>query len=66
MWRRVAMRKRLCDSLLTRFVSEIVAQNWFKRFQSSNFDVKEETRSGRPVTDKVDAILEENRASSAH
>ncbi|GBP28481.1 hypothetical protein EVAR_93428_1 [Eumeta japonica] len=34
-----------------------VAQNWFKRFQSSNFDDKAEPRSGRPVTDKVDAIL---------
>ncbi|GBP58691.1 Histone-lysine N-methyltransferase SETMAR [Eumeta japonica] len=35
-----------------------VAQNWFKCFQSSNFDIKDEPRSGRPVTDKVDAILE--------
>ncbi|GBP74408.1 Histone-lysine N-methyltransferase SETMAR [Eumeta japonica] len=33
-------------------------QNWFKHFQSDNFDVKHELRSGRPVTDKVDAILE--------
>ncbi|GBP82993.1 hypothetical protein EVAR_39682_1 [Eumeta japonica] len=35
-----------------------VAQNWFKRFQSSDFDVKDEPRSSRSVTDKVDAILE--------
>ncbi|GBP82245.1 Putative uncharacterized protein FLJ37770 [Eumeta japonica] len=35
-----------------------VAQNWFDRFQSHDFDVKDEPRSGRPVTDKVDAILE--------
>ncbi|GBP12525.1 Histone-lysine N-methyltransferase SETMAR [Eumeta japonica] len=34
-----------------------VAQNWFKRFQSGYFDVKDESRSSRPVTDKVDAIL---------
>ncbi|GBP40677.1 hypothetical protein EVAR_36413_1 [Eumeta japonica] len=33
-------------------------QNWFKRFQSSNFDVKDEPRSGGPVPDKVYAILE--------
>ncbi|GBP64040.1 Histone-lysine N-methyltransferase SETMAR [Eumeta japonica] len=38
-------------------MSTIVAQNWFKRFQSGNFDVKDEFRSGRPATDKVDAIL---------
>ncbi|GBP08346.1 hypothetical protein EVAR_78814_1 [Eumeta japonica] len=36
-----------------------MAQNWFKRFQSGNFDVKDEPRSGRPVTDKDDAILEQ-------
>ncbi|GBP90915.1 hypothetical protein EVAR_66259_1 [Eumeta japonica] len=35
-----------------------VAQNVFKRFQFGNFDVKDEPLSGRPVTDKVDAILE--------
>ncbi|GBP43708.1 hypothetical protein EVAR_29689_1 [Eumeta japonica] len=29
-----------------------------KRFQTGNFDVNDEPRSGRPVTDKVDAILE--------
>ncbi|GBP65088.1 Down syndrome cell adhesion molecule homolog [Eumeta japonica] len=34
-------------------VSVRVAQNWFKRFQSANFDVKDEPRSDRPVTDKV-------------
>ncbi|GBP64760.1 hypothetical protein EVAR_14956_1 [Eumeta japonica] len=27
-----------------------VAQNWFKRFQSGNFDDKDESHSGRPVT----------------
>ncbi|GBP48253.1 Cyclic AMP response element-binding protein A [Eumeta japonica] len=30
----------------------------FKRFQSGNFDVKDEPRSGRPVTIKGGAILE--------
>ncbi|GBP88639.1 hypothetical protein EVAR_103884_1 [Eumeta japonica] len=33
-----------------------VAQNRFKRFQSGNFDVKDEPRSGRPVTDEIDVI----------
>ncbi|GBP45069.1 hypothetical protein EVAR_33174_1 [Eumeta japonica] len=43
-----------------------VAQNWFKRFQSGNFDFEEcksrlqqdEPCPSRPVTDEVDAILE--------
>jgi len=38
-------------------VSVRVAQIWFKRFQSENFDVKDARRSGRPVTDKMDAIF---------
>ncbi|KAL0841534.1 hypothetical protein ABMA28_015204 [Loxostege sticticalis] len=29
-----------------------------KRFQSGNFDVKDARRSGRPITDKIDAIFE--------
>ncbi|GBP07298.1 Histone-lysine N-methyltransferase SETMAR [Eumeta japonica] len=36
-----------------------VAQNWFNRFHTGIFDIKDELRSGRPVTDKVDAISEE-------
>ncbi|GBP60199.1 hypothetical protein EVAR_81344_1 [Eumeta japonica] len=32
-------------------VSVTVSQNWFKRFQSGNFDDKDEPLSGRPVTD---------------
>ncbi|GBP75824.1 hypothetical protein EVAR_15073_1 [Eumeta japonica] len=35
-----------------------VAQNWFRRFQFSNFDVKIEPRSGQPLADKADAISE--------
>ncbi|GBP81230.1 hypothetical protein EVAR_55726_1 [Eumeta japonica] len=44
-------RRRCCT------VGGRVAQKWFKRFQFDNFDVKYEPRSGRPVTDEVDAIL---------
>ncbi|GBP49954.1 hypothetical protein EVAR_37038_1 [Eumeta japonica] len=39
-------------------VSARVAQNWFKRFQSGNFGVKDEPCTGRPVMDKIDLILE--------
>ena len=35
-----------------------VVQIWFKHFQSGNFDVKDARRSGRPITDKMDAIFE--------
>ncbi|GBP30314.1 Mariner Mos1 transposase [Eumeta japonica] len=36
----------------------VVFMDWFKRFQSSNFDVKDEPRSRRSITNKVDVILE--------
>ncbi|CAH2269431.1 jg11739 [Pararge aegeria aegeria] len=35
-----------------------VAQIWFKRFQSGNFDVKDAPHSGHPIMDKMDAIFE--------
>ena len=31
---------------------------WFKRFKSGYFSVKDEVRSGHPVTDKICAIFE--------
>ncbi|GBP64534.1 Histone-lysine N-methyltransferase SETMAR [Eumeta japonica] len=34
-----------------------VVQKWFKRFKSSIFDVKDELRSGQPVTGQAYAIL---------
>jgi len=34
-----------------------VAQSSFKRFLSGNFDVKDASRSGRPITGKVDKIM---------
>ncbi|GBP17964.1 hypothetical protein EVAR_16906_1 [Eumeta japonica] len=38
-------------------MSARVTRNWFKRLQSGNFDVINNPRSGRPVTDKVNAVL---------
>jgi len=35
-----------------------VAQSWFKRFQSGNFYVKDAPRSDRPISGKVDEIVE--------
>ncbi|GBP93313.1 Histone-lysine N-methyltransferase SETMAR [Eumeta japonica] len=51
-------QEKNCDVYGPKAVTIKVAQNWFKRFQSGNFDVNEEPRSGQPVTEKVDAILE--------
>ncbi|KAJ0176860.1 hypothetical protein K1T71_008039 [Dendrolimus kikuchii] len=48
---------------------EQVAQIWFKRFQSGNFDIKDARRSGRPVTYKIDAIfgkVEQDRHISSY
>ncbi|GBP65171.1 hypothetical protein EVAR_48648_1 [Eumeta japonica] len=53
-----AARKKNCDVYESNAVPLRVVQNRFKRFQVSNFDVKDESRSGRPTTDRVDAILE--------
>ena len=39
-------------------VSKSAARKWFVRFRSRNFDVKDELRSGRPITEKSDEILE--------
>ncbi|GBP23550.1 Putative uncharacterized protein FLJ37770 [Eumeta japonica] len=47
----------MCNLYGLKAVSVRAAQNWFKRFQSGNFDVKNEPRSGQPLTDKVEAIL---------
>ena len=33
-------------------------QNWFARFRSGNFEVKDEPRPDRPIVEKVDEILE--------
>ena len=50
--------KKICDVYGHDAVSIRVAQSWFKRFQSGNFDVKDAPRSGRPITEKVDEIME--------
>ena len=35
-------------------LSKSAAQKWFARFRAGNFDVKDEPRSGRPITKKSD------------
>jgi len=46
-----------------------MAQSWFKRFRSENFDVKDAPRFDRLITGKVDEIMEkveQNRHISSH
>ena len=47
--------------------TERQCQNWFARFCSENFDIKDAPRSGRPtdvVDDKIKAMIENNRHST--
>jgi len=61
--------KKICNVYGHDAISVRVTQNWFKYFQSGNFDVKDAPRSGRPVTGKVDEIIkkvEQDRHISTH
>jgi len=53
----VQAAKKICDIYGHEVVSVRVVQNWFKRFQSGNFDVKDAPCSGRPITGKVGEIM---------
>ena len=61
--------KKICDVYGHDAVSIRVAQSWFKRFQFGNFDIKDAPRSGRPITGKIDEIMnkvEQDRHISSH
>ena len=45
-------------------LSKCDARKWFSRFPSGNFDVKDEARSGHPITEKADEILEKVQQDS--
>ena len=49
--------RKFCDFHGDECLSERQCQNWFARFRSGNFDVKDESRPGRPIVEKVDEIL---------
>ncbi|EGI70944.1 Histone-lysine N-methyltransferase SETMAR, partial [Acromyrmex echinatior] len=50
--------RQICEVYDADAVSERRTQEWFVRFRFGNFDVKDRPRSGRPVTEKVDEILQ--------
>ena len=39
-------------------VTDRTVRNWFERFRGGNLDVKDLPRSGRPLTEKADEILQ--------
>ncbi|XP_011052820.1 PREDICTED: histone-lysine N-methyltransferase SETMAR-like, partial [Acromyrmex echinatior] len=50
--------RQICEVYDADAISERRTQEWFVRFRSGNFDVKDRPRSGRPVIEKVDEILQ--------
>ena len=63
----VQARKKLYDVYGEKWLTERQCQNWFARFRSWDFDLKDAPRSGRPTevgNDKIKAIIENNRRST--
>lgn len=58
--------RKICDLYGPDAVSTRTAQEWFSRFRSGNFDVKDAPRSGRPSinTNGVIELVEQNRELS--
>ena len=57
-------RKKLYDVYGKKSLTERQCQNWFARFRSGYFYVKDAPRSGRPnevEDDKIKAVTENNR-----
>jgi len=50
-----------CEKICTIYgedtLSKSAARKWFARFRAGNFDVKDEPRSGRSITEKSDEII---------
>ena len=49
--------RKLCGVYGDKCSSERQCQNWFARFRSGNFDVKDEPRPGWPIVEKVYATV---------
>ena len=60
-------RKKLCAVYGDEVLKERQCQNWFDKFRSDNFSLKDEKRSGRPVEvddDLIKAIIDSDRHNS--
>lgn len=56
--------KEICEVYGVDCITERTCQNWFKKFRSGNFSLKDDHRSGRPnkvVNDQVNVIITEDR-----
>ena len=63
----VQARKKLYNVYGENSLTERQCQNWFARFRSGDFYLKDAPRSGRPTQvdeDKIKAMLENNRPST--
>ena len=61
------VRKKLYDVYDEQSLTESQCQNWFARFRSGDFELKDAPRSGRPTEvddDKIKAMIENNRRST--
>ena len=62
-------RKKICDVYGQDALSNATACRLFARFRSGNFSVKNAPRCGRPITEKVDEIIQmvhQDRHISSH
>ena len=60
-------RKKLCALYGDEALKERQCQNWFDKFRSSDFSLKDEKRSGRTVEvddDLIEAIIDSDRHST--
>ena len=60
-------RKKLYDVYGEKSLTESQCQNWFARFRSKDFDLKDAPRSGPPIEvddDNIKAIIENFRRST--
>ena len=60
-------QKKLYDVYGEKSLTERQCQNWFARFRSGDFHLKDATRSGHPTEvddDKIKAMIENNRRSA--
>ena len=63
----VQARKKLYDVYGEKSLTERQCQNWFARFRSGDFHLKDPPRSGCPTEaddDKIKAVIENNRRSA--
>jgi [histone H3]-lysine36 N-dimethyltransferase SETMAR len=62
--------KKVCAVYGEMALSISTVKRWFSRFRSGNFDIKDESRSGRPITKEIDEILklihEDRHISTRH